>query len=58
MPKLSPVTIGEFVELVKFAQKNHLTKNEPIPEMNEGNIYKVETCLKTPFQTFSSPGII
>lgn len=53
MPKLTGVTIKEFIGQLNIARESHLARQEPIPELSQENIYNIETCLKTPFQTFS-----
>jgi death-on-curing protein len=52
MPKLHRVSIEEFKAQMAVARNSHLAKDEPIPELSQENLYNVETCLQTPFQTF------
>jgi death-on-curing family protein len=51
MPKLNPVSVGEFIAQMDVARNSHLAKDEPIPEMTREHLYNIETCLKTPFQS-------
>lgn len=37
--------------LLSEAQKSHLSKNEPIPELGRDTA-RLESCLQSPFQTF------
>ena len=52
MSRVYRVTKDEFLELLSFAQRSHLAKNEPIPEITNEGIERLESCLATPFQTF------
>ncbi len=52
MSRLSSVKIEDFKLLLREAQKSHIAKNEPIPELGD-DLSKIESSLRTPFQTFS-----
>jgi prophage maintenance system killer protein len=52
MSRLSSVKIEDFKLLLQEAQKSHIVKNEPIPELGN-DLSKIESSLRTPFQTFS-----
>jgi death-on-curing protein len=52
MSSVRKVSIKEFKLLLLFAQKSHISNNEPIPEMSFENEEQVKKCLVTPFQTF------
>jgi death-on-curing protein len=47
-----PITTWDFYELLKIAQEYHAEKDEPIPEISNDHLPKIESCLQTPFQTF------
>lgn len=53
MSRVSRITIHEFQLLLNAAQKSHLAKDEPIPELLRDHLSQVEGCLNSPFQTFS-----
>ena len=46
------ISLSEYIRLFKFAQEIHANNAEPIPELNQANIPKIETALNQPFQTF------
>ena len=46
------ISSQEFFQVLKYAQAIHEGKDEPIPELNNSNIPKIETALNQPFQTF------
>jgi death on curing protein len=52
MSKTRRVTLSEFILLVQNAQKTHSKLKEPIPLLKQSQYGLVESCLKTPFQTF------
>lgn len=43
--------MSDFKVILETSQQIHLKSNEPIPLMSKYNEGKVESCLKTPFQT-------
>ncbi|MBG9377585.1 Fic family protein [Panacibacter sp. DH6] len=43
------ISFGEFIQLLKMAQEYHAEKDEPIPEISQEHIPKIESCLNTPF---------
>ncbi len=53
MSRFRQVSLIEFIELVKWAQTSHLTLQQPLPQLHESQYSKVESCLKTPFQSFA-----
>jgi len=52
MSKIRGITLPEFEYLLLYAQQTHEAKNEPIPQLQDSQIDQIDSCLKTPFQTF------
>lgn len=46
------VTFDDFMALFSIAVEKHKNTNEPIPELNQRKIGKIQGCLKSPFQSF------
>ncbi len=44
------INISEFLILFKEAVEQHKSSNEPLPEISNFHINKLESCLSTPFQ--------
>jgi prophage maintenance system killer protein len=55
MNRLSPIreiTIAYYLQILKTAQQIHNKNGEPIPDIGQDGIGKVESSLKTPFQSY------
>src|ERR1700730_11524605 len=53
MSRTKAISLAEFKLLVEAAQKTHATKKERTPQLKAGQYAQLDSCLKTPFQTFA-----